>query len=52
MDLILLIDFKNVDKEYIIGKGYSDSKIINNSVKRVYNTENIQSVNKCSRGLD
>jgi len=52
MDLILSIDFKNVDKEYIIGKGYSDSKIINNSVKRVYNTENIQSVNKCSRGLD
>jgi len=44
MDLILSIDFKNVDKEYIIGKGYSDSKIINNSVKRVYNTENIQSV--------
>ena len=44
MDLISSIDIKDVDKKYIIGKGYSDSKIINNSVKRVYNTENIKSV--------
>lgn len=44
MDLILSIDINDVDKKYIIGKGYSDFKIINNSVKRVYNTENILSV--------
>lgn len=44
MDLIVSIDIKNADKKYIIGKGYSDSKIINNSVKRIYNTENIISV--------
>jgi len=44
MDLVSSIDIKDVDKKYIIGKGYSDSKIINNSVKRVYNTENIISV--------
>ena len=41
MDLISSIDFKDVDRKYIIGKCYSNSEIINNSVKRVYNTENI-----------
>ena len=44
MDLILSIDIKGLDKQYIIGKGYSDSKIINKSVKRVYNTENIKAI--------
>jgi hypothetical protein len=44
MDLISSIDIKDLDKKYILGKGYSDSKIINNSVKRIYNTENILSV--------
>ena len=44
MDLISSVDIKDADKKYIIGKGYSDSKIINNSIKRVYNTENIISV--------
>lgn len=44
MDLILTIDIKDVDKKYIIGKGYSDSRIINKSVKRVYNTENIKDI--------
>ena len=44
MDLILSLDIKDVDKKYIIGKGYSDSRIINKSVKRVYNTENIKDI--------
>ena len=41
-----LSEYTNTDKEFIIGKGYSDSRIINNSVKRTYNTENINSVIK------
>ena len=44
MDLIESIEISNTDKSFIIGKGYSDSKIINNSLKRNYNTENIKSV--------
>ncbi|MDC1391755.1 hypothetical protein N8334_00230 [Flavobacteriaceae bacterium] len=46
MDLINSVEISNTDKEFIIGKGYSDSRIINNSVKRTYNTENINSVIK------
>ena len=36
MDLISSIDIKDADKKYITGKGYSDSKIINNYIKRIY----------------
>ena len=43
IDIIQSIEFdeKIISPEYILGKGYSDSKIINNKVTRVYNTETI-----------
>jgi hypothetical protein len=41
--MIRSIEFNEneIAKENILGKGYSDSKIINNKVTRVYNTETI-----------
>ncbi len=36
MDLIKNIEFNETEKECILGRGYSDSKIINNEVKREY----------------
>jgi hypothetical protein len=57
MDMIQSV-LRNDNKEFtkdelasIIGKGYSDSKIINGSIKRVYNTLEIQkiiAVNNCN----
>lgn len=45
MDMIASVEFEDETKlEFIVGKGYSDSKIINNKVRRGYATENIQSV--------
>lgn len=46
MDMIKSIEFNEneVDINNIIGNGYKDSNIINNSVIRHYNTESIQKV--------
>ena len=44
MDLIETIEFDIKDNEYVIGKGYGDSKIINGKVNRKYNTENVIAV--------
>lgn len=41
MDMILSVDFTVEYREYVLGRGYSDSKIINNTVKRQYSTNQI-----------
>lgn len=44
------LEFQEGQLNNIIGKGYSDSKIINGSIKREYNTKEIQqiiSLNNC-----
>ncbi len=51
MDLIHCIEFDENKKEYVVGKGYSDTKIINNTVKRIYNTPNILSIIKKNAGV-
>lgn len=51
MDLIHSIEFDENEKEYIVGKGYQDSKIINNRVKRVYNTSEILSIIEKNPGI-
>jgi hypothetical protein len=44
MDMIKSVDADSTDYQYIVGKGYSDTKIINNQVLRVYNSEEIINV--------
>lgn len=44
MDLIHAVNAPNNKITHIIGKGYADSKIINNTVQRQYNIENIENV--------
>jgi hypothetical protein len=51
MDLIHSVEFEISKKEFITGKGYSDTKIINNSVKRIYNTANILSTIENNLGV-
>ena len=51
MDMIQVVELDETLKEFVIGKGYSDSKIINNSVKRIYNSENIIDVIKKNPGI-
>lgn len=41
MDMIRSVDADDKDSQYIVGRSYSDSKIINGKVLRVYNTQNI-----------
>ena len=41
MDLIHSVEYEQEKMNQIIGKGYNDSKIINNRVRRVYNTKKI-----------
>jgi hypothetical protein len=51
MDLIHSVEFEISKKEFIMGKGYSDTKIINNSVKRIHNTSNILSTIENNPGV-
>ena len=51
MDMISSISINNSEIEFVLGKGYNDSKIINNKVKRIYNTENIINVIKRNPGI-
>lgn len=46
IDIINSIEFnaEGIDVNYITGRGYSDSKIINNSIKRYYNTKLINDI--------
>ncbi len=44
MDMIQQVDVEDNQVDYVIGKGYSDSKIINGHVLRVYNTQNITNI--------
>ena len=41
MDIIRIVRINESEKQYVLGKGYSDSKIINNKTEREYNTDNI-----------
>ena len=51
LDLINSVEIDVELESSVIGKGYSDTKIINNKVSRVYNTENIQSVINKNRNI-
>lgn len=46
IDLIRSVEFdeNEISPDFIVGKGYSDSKIINNHVTRVYNTATIHQI--------
>ena len=46
LDLIDSVSVENNLIDYVNGKGYSDSKIINNKVIRIYNTEKINEIIK------
>lgn len=51
IDLIHEIDVPEHKLEYVIGKGFSDSKIINTYVKRAYNTERINQIILANKGI-
>ena len=51
MDLIHSVEFEISIKESITGEGYSDTNIINNSVKRIYNTLNILNTIENNQGV-
>lgn len=44
MDLITTVEIEDSQIDFVLGKGYSDSKIINNKVLRDYNTGSILEV--------
>ena len=44
MDLITAIEVEEIQIDFVLGKGYSDSRIINNKVARNYNTASILDV--------
>lgn len=50
MDLIKCVEFNELQREFIIGRGYSDSKIINNQVSREYLIDDIINVIKKNNG--
>ena len=51
MDIIDSVEFDKDQKDYIIGKGYSDYKIINNKVVRKYNIDAILTVIENNPGI-
>jgi hypothetical protein len=51
IDLVDEIEAPNNLINYIIGKGYKDSAIINKKVKRKYNTELINEIISCNPGV-
>lgn len=51
MDIIDSVEINSEDYDYVIGKGYKDSKIINNKVKRNYNTSNINNIIQQNEGV-
>ncbi|MBQ4915287.1 hypothetical protein J8L85_12615 [Maribacter sp. MMG018] len=51
MDMIKSVKVINEDISLITGKGYSDSKIINNTIEREHNTTNIIEVIKKNPGV-
>ena len=51
MDMIDSVEFNKNQRDYILGKGYSDNKIINNRVVRKYNTNSILSIIKNNPGI-
>lgn len=51
MDMIRSVDAPEADVENIIGRGYSDSKIINGKVQREYNTSQILTVIQNNPGI-
>ena len=51
MDMISSVEVDVSEIEYVIGKGYPDSKIINNKVKRIYNTNEIISIVEKNPGV-
>ena len=46
MDVIESVTIDDSEKDYVLGKGYSDAKIINNKTERKYNTDKIIEVLK------
>ena len=51
MDMIASVSAPEGDLPFILGKGYSDSKIINNHVQRNYNTSKVLEVIKKNPGV-
>jgi len=51
MDMIRSVEISDQDANHVMGKGYSDSKIINNKVVRVYNTLEINKVITANPGI-
>lgn len=51
MDMIRSVNAPESDVENILGRGYSDSKIINGRVQREYNTSQIRSVIQNNPGI-
>jgi hypothetical protein len=51
MDMINSVTIKSDDLDYVLGKGYSDSKIINGKVNREYNTVLIKEIIENNPGI-
>jgi hypothetical protein len=51
MDMIRSIEIAAEKVNLVTGKGYSDSVIINNQVKRTYNTHAINSIIQANHGI-
>lgn len=52
IDMIHAVELPEKQAEYITGKGYSDSKIINNKVARIYNTQKINELISKNPGVN